>query len=328
MKALILAGGLGTRLRPLTLTRPKHLLPIANRPHIDHVFEWLHRHDVDEVVLLTSYLAERFTEAVARASTKGLRVEVTHERQPLGTAGALKNAESYVGGDTFLAFNGDVLSDIDLGAAIDWHRSREAEATIVLTPVADPSAYGVVSTDSEDQVLGFIEKPPREEAPTNLVNAGVYVLEPSVLSRIPRGEVASAERQLFPQLVKDGARLFGCATSAYWMDIGTPDKYLQANLDALAGRFSTTAVRTPGEAVVLSDEGATIDPLARVSSSCLGAGSVVQRHAVVDGCVLLPRAVVGEGARLSRVTLGEGASASPGVTASDMAVADGDSIES
>lgn len=186
MKALILAGGLGTRLRPLTLARPKHLLPIANRPHIDHVFEWLHRHDVDEVVLLTSYLAERFTEAVARASTKGLRVEVTHERQPLGTAGALKNAESYVGGDTFLAFNGDVLSDIDLGAAIDWHRSREAEATIVLTPVADPSAYGVVSTDSEDQVLGFIEKPPREEAPTNLVNAGVYVLEPSVLSRIPR----------------------------------------------------------------------------------------------------------------------------------------------
>lgn len=328
MKALILAGGLGTRLRPLTFTRPKHLLPIANRPHIEHVFELLERHGVHDVVLLTSYLAAAFEDTAARAGARGLRVEVIQEGEPLGTAGALKNAEAFVGGDTFLAFNGDVLTDVDLGALLEWHKSREAEATILLTPVEDPSAYGVVPTDSQGRVLGFIEKPSREQAPTNLINAGVYVLEPSVLSHVPKDEVVSAERQLFPQLIEEGRRVFARGTDSYWMDIGTPDKYLQANLDALAGRFETTAVRSMGDGAVLSGAGARIAPGARVSSSCLGADAVVEEDAIVEDCVLLPRAVVAEGARLVRVTLGEGATVSPGVRVADQAIADGRVVES
>lgn len=328
MKALILAGGLGTRLRPLTFTRPKHLLPIANRAHIEHVFELLQRHGVHDVVLLTSYLAETFGEAAAGAKALGLRVEVTQERVPLGTAGALKNAEAHVGDETFLAFNGDVLTDVDLGALLEWHASRAAEATFLLTPVEDPSAYGVVPTDPRGRVAGFIEKPPPQEAPTNLINAGVYVFEPSVLSRIPKDEVVSAERQLFPQLIEEGARIFATGTDAYWMDIGTPEKYLQANLDALAGRFKTTAVESIGDGDVLCGAGARIEPAARVSSSCLGAGAVVENDAVVEECVLLPRAVVAKGARLERVTLGEGATVAPGIHLADRAIGDGASVES
>lgn len=327
MKALVLAGGLGTRLRPLTYTRPKHLLPIANRPHVEHVFDLLLRHGVDGVVLLTSYLAEAFADAVASAAARGLDVEVTHEAEPLGTAGALKNAQHLVGDGTFLAFNGDVLTDVDLGELVAFHRDRGAEATLLLTPVDDPSAYGVVPTRDDGRVEGFVEKPPRHEATTNLVNAGVYVLEPSVLDRIPAGEVWSAERQLFPELVSSDAPLYARGTDAYWMDIGTPDKYLAANLDALAGRFSTDAVASPGPGAVLAAGSASVDDGARVQWACLGDGVKVGRGAVVERAVLLPGALVSEGAVVVDAILGAGAAVAPGAVVRDAAVADGDTIE-
>lgn len=313
MKALILAGGLGTRLRPLTNTRPKHLLPIANRPHIEHVFDLLQRHGVDEVVLLTSYLAEAFETTVGQAASRGLAVHVTHEEEPLGTAGALRNAEEFASDGTFLVFNGDVLMDIDLGEVLEFHRDRGAEATIVLTPVDDPSAYGVVPTEQGGRVLGFIEKPPRDEAPTNLINAGIYVLEPSVLERIPRGEVWSAERQLFPGLVEEGARLFAVAAESYWMDIGTPEKFLQANLDALSGRYRDAQLPelTGGS---LIGEGAKIDGDAQVSSASIGGDAVIEAGAVVEESVLLPRAVVEAGAIVRRSILGEASIASKDAT--------------
>ncbi|HYO60801.1 MAG TPA: nucleotidyltransferase family protein, partial [Actinomycetota bacterium] len=212
MKALLLAGGFGTRLRPLTLTRPKPMLPVLNRPHIAHVFDLLQRHGVDDAVLLTSYLAETFDYLVADAAARGMRLEVSQETEPLGTAGALKHAQAFTGGETFLVFNGDVLTDADIGALVGIHREREAEATILLTPVDDPSVYGVVPTDSDGRVTAFVEKPPPGTAPTNLINAGVYVLEPSVLDRIPAGEPWSIERATFPQLVDEGARLFALAS--------------------------------------------------------------------------------------------------------------------
>ena len=306
MKALILAGGLGTRLRPLTYSRPKHLLPIANVPHIEHVFTLLERHGVGEVVLLTSYLAEAFETTVARAAKRGLIVTVAHEQDPLGTAGALKNAQHLVGDDTFLAFNGDVLTDVDLTAMVNWHREKGAEATIVLTPVEDPSAYGVVPTNSDGRVLGFIEKPPADQAPTNLINAGVYVCEPRLLDRIPAGRVCSAERELWPEVVQDGT-LFALGTDTYWMDIGTPEKYLQANLDALAGRFICSAVADPDETQVLLAPGAKIDKSAQVSSTCLGNDSRVEANATVERAVLLPRVTVGAGAIVRDSVVGEGA---------------------
>ncbi|MGH2753084.1 MAG: sugar phosphate nucleotidyltransferase [Actinomycetota bacterium] len=328
MKALLIAGGFGTRLRPLTYTRPKHLLPIANREHIHHVFDLLQRHGINDAVLLTSYLAEAFDEAVAVASARGMRVEVTHEPEPLGTAGAMKNAEHLVTGDTFFAFNGDILSDMDLTAMLDFHRSREAEGTIVLTPVEDPSAFGVVPTEEDGRVLGFIEKPPPGEAPTNLINAGVYILEPSVLTRIPAGAEWSAERALFPGLVEEGARLFAVPTDGYWMDVGTPEKYLATNLDALSGRFKTDAVPDPAPAAVVAGEGAEISAGARVSSACLGPRVVVEAGAVVERSVVLPGTVIASDAHVKDSILGAGVSVAAGAHLDGVTVADGDSVGS
>ena len=326
MKALILAGGLGTRLRPLTYTRPKHLLPIANVPHIEHVFDLLQRHGVDEVVLLTSYLAEAFETSIEHAAQRGLSVAVAHEEEPLGTAGALKNAQALVGDDTFLAFNGDVLTDVDLSATLAWHRERGAEATIVLTPVDDPSAYGVVPTEPDGRVLGFIEKPPPGEAPTNLINAGVYVCEPRLLDRIPGGRVCSAERELFPAVVQDGT-MYALGTDAYWMDIGTPETYLQANFDALAGRYVCPAVEHPDEEMVLLAPGAEVHESAQVSSSCLGSDSRVGADAIVERAVLLDGATVGARAAVRDAVLGERVAIGPGVAIEATAIGDGETVD-
>jgi len=305
MKALLLAGGFGTRLRPLTFTRPKHLLPIANRPHIDHVFDLLRRHGISDVVLTTSYLAEAFAETVERALGDGMNVYVTHEEVGLGTAGALKNAEAEVGDETFLVFNGDVLTDVDLDALVAFHREKGAETTILLTPVEDPSAFGVVPTEPDGRVTGFIEKPPRDEAPTNQINAGVYVMEPSVLDRIPAGREWSLERALFPELVEDRAALYARSTDAYWMDVGTPDKYLKANMDAIEGRFKMHS----GAALA---QDASIDASATVSSSCVGPGTTIEAEATIEGSVLLSGCHVSRGATVSRSILGEGVNVGPG----------------
>jgi mannose-1-phosphate guanylyltransferase len=326
VKALLLAGGFGTRLRPLTFTRPKHLLPIANRPHVEHLFDLLLRHGIEDVVLATSYLAEAFAETVRAARARGLSVEVTHEREPLGTAGAIKNAQPSVGDARFVVFNGDVLTDLDLSAVLAFHRSRSAEATIVLTPVEDPSAYGVVPTGDDGRVLGFVEKPSPEEATTNLINAGVYVFEPSILERVPSGRVWSAERQLFPGLVAEGAPLFALGTDAYWMDIGTPQKYLEANLDALARRFHSSRIEPAHNGSVLADVGARVDAAAKVSTSCVGAGATVEAGAVVHDSVLLPRVVVSTGATVVRSVLGEGARVAPGARAVGVTIADGQEV--
>jgi mannose-1-phosphate guanylyltransferase len=321
LKALILTGGFGTRLRPLTHTRPKHLLPIANRPHVEHVFDLLVEQEVSEVVLLTSYLAEAFAPAIARGEALGLKVEVTREEEPLGTAGAIKNAQSLVGEEALVVFNGDILTDIDLSRVVEWHHSRDAEATILLTPVENPSAFGVVPTEPDGRVLGFIEKPPAGTAPTNLINAGVYVFEPSILDRIPPGRVWSAELQLFPQLVEEGAALYALGADAYWMDIGTPAKYLEANLDALAGRFVTDAVPEPGAGAVVAGEGVEIHPDAAITEACLGAGTRVA-PATIERSVLLPGAIVEEGAVVRGAVLGEGVVVEAGAEAIGVTVAD------
>lgn len=324
MKAVLIAGGLGTRLRPLTDTRPKHLLPIANRPHLHHVFDLLSRHGVSEIVLLTSYLADTFEASIVEAEGRGMTVSVAHEEEPLGTAGALKNAEHLIGDQAFLAFNGDILTDLDLGALVGWHRARGAEATIWLTPVDDPSAFGVVRTDPRGAVEAFVEKPDPGSAPTNLVNAGVYVFEPSILERIPAATVYSAERELFPGLVEEGARLFATHLDAYWKDIGTPRKYLTANLDALRGLYPTDAVKRPGEDAVVSGEDAAIARDAEVALACIGAGARVGSGARVERTVLLPGAVVGAGAGVTDSVLGAGARVPPGIRVEGVTVGDGE----
>ena len=326
MKALLIAGGLGTRFRPLTFTRPKHLLPIADRPHIEHVLDLLARHGVTDIVLLSSYLADAFAAVIERAHGRGIEIEVAHETEPLGTAGALKNAEHLVGQDTFFAFNGDVLTDVDLSALLEFHRASGADGTILLTPVEDPSVYGVVPTDENGRVTGFVEKPAPEDAVTNEINAGVYVLEPSVLGSIPSGRAISIEREVFPAMAERGD-LYARATDAYWMDIGTPEKYLQANLDALKGRFATDAVTQPGPDAVVAAADVRIDDGARVSSACLGRGCVLEGGTVVRNSVLLDGVTVAEGASVVGSVLGEGVRVGPGAKLDGRTVGDGESVD-
>lgn len=326
MKALLIAGGFGTRLRPLTFTRPKHLLPIANRPHIEHVFDLLGRHGITEVVLATSYLADAFDDVIVRARERDMQVQVAHETEPLGTAGAIKNAERLLGDETFFALNGDVLTDVDLSLIAGFHRDRGARATILLTPVHDPSAYGVVPTDETGKVSGFIEKPLPGEAPTNEINAGIYVIEPSVLATIPSGETVSIEREVFPSLADEGA-LYATATDAYWMDIGTPEKYLQANLDALAGRFATEAVANPGGSVCALARDARVSEEAQVSSACLGRGCTVESGATITDSVLLDRVAVGQGASIASSVLGEGVVVAPRAVVQGRTVGDNERID-
>lgn len=325
MKALLIAGGFGTRMRPLTYTRPKHLLPIANKPHIDHVFDHLQRHGINECVLLTSYLAEAFEETVRSAKERDVLVEVAHEETPLGTAGALKNAAELVGGDTFLALNGDVLTEVDLTALVTFHRERGAAGTILLTPVEDPTQFGVVPTDAEGRVEAFIEKPAPGEAPTNLINAGVYVLEPAILDLIPSNEEHSAERQLFPRLVEQGS-LYAWPTDTYWLDVGTPEKYLKANLDALEGTFVVDGISLQVEGSNVLGEGAEVDPSARVSKSCVGAGASIGVAATVDSSVLLPDVTIGEGASVIGSLLGERVRVEAGAQVQGATVGDDETI--
>ncbi len=325
MKALVIAGGFGTRMHPLTFTRPKPLLPVANRPHVEHVFDLLQRHEINECVLLTSYLAEAFDATIRTAKDRGMTVEVAQEETPLGTAGALRNAAHLLPNETFLALNGDVLTEANLTDLAAFHDRSGAEVTMLLTPVEDPSQFGVVSTAPDGRVQSFVEKPPREEAPTNLINAGIYVMEPPVLQRIPEGRAYSAERELFPELVGDGT-LFATTTDRYWMDLGTPQKYLQANLDALAGHYVTDAVSLKAETSIVRGDGVTIADDARVSSSCIGPDCVIETSARVERSVLLPDVVVEAGASVRGSVVGQGARVTKDADVVDATIGDGEIV--
>ncbi len=291
MQSIILVGGKGTRLRPLTYETPKQMLPLVGAPMIESVMSTLAVHGVTDAVLSLGYLPDRFTAAYPSNVIAGVRVTYAVEPEPLDTAGAIRFAAQFAGIDeTFVVVNGDVLSDLDLTALVAFHRHRGAEATIALTPVDDPSGFGVVATDAQGRVSAFIEKPPAGEAPSNLINAGVYVFESSVLPLIDPSRPVSVEREIFPALVARGT-LFANAVDAYWIDTGTPQTYLRANVDVLRGRRSQRDF--PG---VLDGSwchpSATIDPTAKVTNSVVDANCVVGAHVVLEDAVLLPRAIV------------------------------------
>lgn len=304
MQAVVLVGGFGTRLRPLTTTRPKQMLPVANRPMIERVVEHLGRHGVTRAVLSLGYRPDAFVEAYPTGSCAGVDLHYAVEPAPLDTAGAIRFA-AFDGGveGRFLVMNGDVLTDLDVGALVDFHEASGAEATLALHRVGDPSAFGVVPTDADGRVTAFIEKPPPGEAPTDLINAGTYVLEPSVLDRIEPDRPVNVERVTFPAMVEDGT-LFALDGAAYWIDAGTPGTYLAANLDLVNG---TRAPSEPGVHPTAEIDGAVVD-------SVVGAGASVADGAIVAGSVLLPGAVVGQGALVRDSIVG--AHASIGASAS------------
>ncbi len=330
MQALILAGGKGTRLRPLTLTTPKPALPLAGRPFLTFMLDWLARHGVDEAILSCGFLADEVAGVLGdRHGT--VRLRYVNEPEPLGTAGPLRLAFEEVGLDErVLVLNGDVLTDIDLTAQLDFHRRADALVTLALVAVEDTSAYGLVPTAPDGEVEDFLEKldagASAALAPTDRVNAGAYVLERSVAELIPPSRAVSFESEIFPSLVGKG--LFGHLAEGYWIDIGTPEHYLEATHDLLSGavesslppRDATGSLVYPGcrtrgaEVGPLSvlGESCVVEPRARVARSALHRGVTVGARAAVDGSVLADGVSVGEGARVEPgAVVGSGASVAP-----------------
>jgi len=321
-RAIVLVGGFGTRLRPLTNATPKQMLPIINRPMIEHVLEHLESHGITEAILSLGYRPDAFREAYPGSRHGSVQLAYAVEPEPLDTAGAIRFAARHAGIDeTFVVCNGDVLTDLDVTDLIARHTAADADATIALHRVADPSAFGVVPTDAEGRVEAFVEKPPPGEAPTDAINAGTYVLEPSVIDRIADGVPVSIERVTFPDLVATG-KLFAFVSDTYWIDTGTPANYLQAQFDLLDGvrgdavdGVHRQALVSP-EAVVKRSviaERVAVGAGANVVDSVVMAGATIGDRAVLSGSIVGPGARIGAGAQVSGLSvIGLEAEVAPG----------------
>jgi mannose-1-phosphate guanylyltransferase len=341
VKAVVLVGGEGTRLRPLTYTTPKPLLPIANEAHLERQLAWLAAHGVDEVVLSMGYLPDKFHEhfghdQMGRDVFDNVTLRYAIEGEPLGTAGAIRFAAEGID-ERFIVCNGDILTGLDLGAMVRFHDERGAEATISLTQVTDPSAFGVVPTNPDGGVIAFVEKPAPGKAPSNWINAGTYIVEPGFLDRIPPRLNVSVERETFPRMLAQPGLLCGYQSADYWLDIGTPEKYLQAHDDVLEGRVGLPPARgaievSPRvwvqgtgaidpdakiEPPVLVGDGARVHAGARIHRSVLGAGVVVETGAELDGAVVHDGAFVAAGSSVRDSVVGRDAVIRPEVALGD-----------
>jgi NDP-sugar pyrophosphorylase family protein len=323
MKAVILAGGEGTRLRPLTLSVPKPVVPVVDRPFLRHQLDLLATVGVSEVVFSVAYRPERVQAVFGDGSSLGRKIHYAVEDTPLGTGGAVKNAQRYLD-ELTVVFNGDVLTDVDLPAVVRAHRQTGASATIVLTPVPNPAAYGLVETDASARILRFIEKPDPSQVTTDTINAGIYVLDTSTLELMPEGVNHSIERAFFPALIARGDRMTGFIHRGYWIDIGTPEKYLQVHRDILRRRFEVKldGVERAGgwvHAQAEVDAGAELEgpfyigPGCRVAAQAhvgpdavLTSGVRVGPSARVRDCVLWEGTEVGEGSDVQGALLGPG----------------------
>ncbi len=323
-KAIVMAGGQGSRLRPLTLTRPKPMVPVANRPVMAHILEWLQGHGFSEVLVTLHYRAEDIRRAFGDGRSLGLKITYRVEEEPLGTAGSVKFAEDWIAGEPFLIASGDALTDLDLGTLLRRHRETGAWLTLGLKNVEDPSQYGVVGLDPRGRISRFQEKPGPGRAFSNLANTGIYCVEPRVLERVPRGRAYDWSRDVFPQLLADGKPLFGQALDGYWCDIGCMNDYRRGQRDALEG---AVRVSLPGQAV---RPGVWIGPNVRIAPGAvvegpvlIGAGSRIERDALVlPGSVLGERTVVRAGACVWNAVLGAECEVGLGAVVRDCVVAE------
>lgn len=332
MQALILAGGKGTRLRPLTIHTPKPVVPIVNRPFLNYQIDLLKRAGVKDITLSLSYQPGKIEELFADGQDYGVRIHYAVEATPLGTGGAYKNAQAYLK-ETAIVFNGDVLTDMDLARIVAFHKEKKAAATLVLVPVSDVSAYGVVETDEDGRVRRFLEKPKPGETHCNTINAGCYILEPSILDYVPEGETYSFEYQVFPQILAAGERIYSYVWNDYWLDIGTPERYLQAHYDLINDKLPTHPVYrykavTGSQAEARIDDVSVIDPTcvikpgaeiinsvlgpnciveekARIENSVLWAASRIGKEAVVTGSVIGKSGIVGRNSTVNNTFLGD-----------------------
>ena len=329
MQAVILSGGQGTRLRPLTSTTPKPAVPMVNRPMIWYMVDWLARHGVDDVVMSLGFLADGLRSALEENPVDGVTIRYVEEPEPLGTAGAVRYTADHLDGgldERFLVLNGDVLTDFDISAELAQHERTGARATLALVPVEDPSAYGLVLTDDEQRVEAFLEKPKREDAPPDpRINAGAYVLEHDVLDLIPPGQNTSFENDVFPKLVGNG--IYGFDADGYWLDLGTPERYREATRDLLENNLQSylsedlaSHGRSVSESVEVS--GCEVEQNVALDHGCLvGAGATIGRHSVLGRDV-----VIGAGAKvlgsvlMNGVQVGEDASIDDAILGPDVSV--------
>jgi mannose-1-phosphate guanylyltransferase len=324
MKAILLAGGKGTRLRPLTIHTPKPIVPIFARPFLHYQLDLLKQvPEIDEVILSLNYQPRRIEEIFGDGSESGLSIRYVVEPAPLGTAGAVRYAGDSLR-ESVVVFNGDVLTEVDLTAVLALHRERKARATIVLTPVENPSAYGLVETDPAGNIRRFLEKPKPDEITCDTINAGIYVLEPETFDRIPRDTPWSIERSFFPSLIERGETFVAYVYGGYWIDIGTPEKYMQVHRDIMDGKYraapfagqpdAAAAWVSPqakvDEGAVLTgpcfvDEGAVIKAGAQVGPySVIGRQCHVEEHAVIDRAIVWANTRISQEAIVRRSILG------------------------
>src|ERR1041385_1891369 len=317
MQALILAGGKGTRLRPLTVYTPKPIVPICNRPFLLYQIDTLRRAGITDITLSLSYQPNKIEQLLGDGSDHGVKLKYTVEPSPMGTAGAYKFAEDLIR-DTTVVFNGDILTDLDLKTVIREHTERKATATIVLTPVENPSSYGLVETEADGRIRRFLEKPKPDEITCNTINAGTYILDPRVLDLIPAGENHSFEYGLFPELLKRKEVFFAHVPQrTYWIDIGTPERYLRVHQDLLTGKvnrihlkerrgnFDSATAAEIDEISIIGDD-CQIKPGAQIVNSVLGPGCFVEERALVENSVLWPHTRVGTAALVSNAIAGRG----------------------
>lgn len=325
MQAVILVGGEGTRLRPLTYMTPKPMVPIFGVPFLERTLARLKAAGISEAILAAGYLPKQITEYFGDGSQLGIKLTYVIEESPLGTAGAIKNVQPHITGP-FFVLNGDVLTSLDLRKMLDHHRASGGAATIHLIRVEDPSAFGCVVHDASGRVSEFVEKPPRELAPTNEVNAGTYLLEPAVLDLIPAGRAISIERETFPLLIRSGEGLYSFTTSDYWLDIGRPEQYLRAHSDVLEGNLHLPALpHMGGHPGIFYGAGepspGILGPSFVGSGSELAEGSSIGRCAVLgERCKVATLASVSESVLWDDVAIGEGASIKGSVLASRVKV--------
>lgn len=298
MKAVILIGGEGTRLRPLTSTTPKAMVPILNRPFMEHLLCYLKKHGIRETILAMGYLPDPIQSCFGDGTQLGVRMTYLVEESPLGTAGAVKNAESFLN-EPFIVLNGDILTEIDLADMIKRHQKIKSKASIALTPVDNPIVYGVVETDAAGTVKRFVEKPSWDKVTSNMINAGIYILEPEVLAHIPASTPYMFEHHLFPLLLEIGEPILSYPSDAYWIDIGTPEKYLKANHDLLL-RWGSADVRTEGKSQIHST--ARIEGPVLIGERCNIAANVHIKGPTVLG----PRCRIAKGAVIEGTVLWEG----------------------
>lgn len=337
MKAVILVGGEATRLRPLTCNRPKAMVPVLNTPLLEHIISHLKKHGVSHFILAQDTVSPQIEGYFGDGRQLGINISYVLEKMPLGTAGAIKNTESHLA-ETFLALNGDIFTDLDITAMLAYHDAKKALVTIALTPVEDPTSYGLVETDDSGRITRFREKPKPDEVTTNLINAGIYIIATDVLKVIPPRTNCSIEREIFPALLEDGKPLYAYPTNTYWIDVGTPEKYLKLNFDLLnkngtvqigEGCQVHPTTRIAGPAVIGNNSiiaknvtitgpaaigaASTVREDAEIRESVIWDNVIIGRSTKVKGSIIAHNCCLGSGSTVKECVIGDNVTLTPGV---------------